>query len=48
VRTQSRRSEPVLFCIRLELIFMRFSGPQAQTDTRESPDIAMVGSKSPL
>src|ERR1700757_2272713 len=47
VRTQSRRSEPVLFCIRLELIFMRFSGPQAQTDTRESPEISMAESKAP-
>ena len=47
VRTQSHRSEPVLFCIRLELIFMRFCGPQAQTDTRDSPEISMAESKSP-
>src|ERR1700751_5593523 len=46
VRTQSRRSEPVLFCIRLELIFMRFSGPQAQTDTRASSEQAMVCSRT--
>jgi transposase len=26
---------------------LRFRGPQAQTDTRESPDIPMVSSKSP-
>jgi len=26
---------------------MRFSGPQAQTDTRDSLDILMVCSKSP-
>src|SRR5262249_39242691 len=42
VRTQSRRSRPVLFCIRLGVIFMRFRGPKAQTDTQDSPDIAMV------
>ena len=45
VRTQSRRSEPVLFCIRLEVIFMRFSGLKAQTDTRDSPEIAMMCKK---
>jgi hypothetical protein len=45
VRTQSRRSEPVLFCSRLGAIFMRFSGPQAQTDTRDSPEQAMVCTK---
>jgi len=26
---------------------MRFRGPQAQTDTRDSPKIAVVGSKTP-
>src|ERR1700745_2693358 len=34
------RACPILHL--LELIFMRFSGPQAQTDTREGPDTAMV------
>ena len=32
---------------RLELIFMRFRGPQARTDTWDSPDIAMVCSRTP-
>ena len=47
LRTQSRRSEPVPFCIRLEVIFMRFHGPSAQQDTRGSPEIAMVCSRTP-
>src|ERR1700693_1897121 len=34
------RACPILHL--LEPIFMRFSGPQAQTDTRDNPDIAMV------
>src|SRR5215467_14795478 len=40
-------SSLVLFCLRPREIFMRFSGPQAQTDTRESPDIPMVCSQTP-
>src|SRR5262249_49745820 len=47
VRTQSRRSRPVLFCIRLGVIFMRFRGPKAQTDTQDSPDIPMVCTRTP-
>src|SRR5215813_1549813 len=36
---------PVLFCIRLGVIFMRFSGPQAQTDTWGSSNNPMVCSR---
>ena len=45
---QARRClEIIQSAIRLGVIFMRFSGPQAQTDTRGSPEIAMVCSRAP-
>src|SRR5579863_4853844 len=43
--TSPLRACPILHL--LESIFMRFSGPQAQTDTRENPDIPMMCSSSP-
>src|SRR5215472_6743449 len=42
LRTQSRRSEPISFCLRLEVIFMRFRGPAAQVDTWGSSPIPLV------
>src|SRR6201982_2213783 len=35
LRLQSRRPEPLLFCIRLGVIFMGFRGPQALLDTQD-------------